>query len=237
MGKDSREWRRAPSPIADPMVEAMFASAEGAGLAAQSLFGGRFAEDGEPFGTVVWMKTQDAFTLPGERGCRVDITARTDRDEVVLGEVQVLADKTLLDRDLFEAARAHTAHKGGLPVREVVEMGTPGLREFAAMDKGFQQFLSQYDYAANDPEVRRKYQDWYIELWRRQENERAAEERGVAIGEERGEKRGEERGIAFGEERRGFAIARNMLRDGEPVEKIMRYTGLTLAEVKGIDAT
>jgi len=131
----------------------------------------------------------------------------------------------------------HTAHKGGLPVREVVEMGTPGLREFAAMDKGFQQFLSQYDYAANDPEVRRKYQDWYIELWRRQENERAAEERGVAIGEERGEKRGEERGIAIGAKRNTLEIARNMLRDGEPVEKIVRYTGLSMAEIKDLGAT
>ena len=34
------------------------------------------------------------------------------------------------------------------------------------------------------------------------------------------------------EQRKAFAIARNMLADGEPIEKIMKYTGLTHAEIE-----
>ena len=37
-----------------------------------------------------------------------------------------------------------------------------------------------------------------------------------------------------GEKRKAFAIAREMLLDGEPVEKIMRYTGLTREEVEDL---
>ena len=33
---------------------------------------------------------------------------------------------------------------------------------------------------------------------------------------------------------RNFEIARNMLLDGEPVEKIVRYTGLTADEVEDL---
>jgi hypothetical protein len=32
-----------------------------------------------------------------------------------------------------------------------------------------------------------------------------------------------------------LAVARNMIADGEPVEKITRYTGLTSEEVENLD--
>ncbi len=35
-----------------------------------------------------------------------------------------------------------------------------------------------------------------------------------------------------GEKRKAFAIARNMVADGESIEKIIRYTGLSHAEVE-----
>jgi predicted transposase/invertase (TIGR01784 family) len=38
-----------------------------------------------------------------------------------------------------------------------------------------------------------------------------------------------------GEQRKAFAIARNMTAKGEPVEKIMMYTGLTREEVENLD--
>ena len=41
----------------------------------------------------------------------------------------------------------------------------------------------------------------------------------------------EDRGKEKGEKAKAIAIARNMLLDGEPVEKIMKYTGLTADEV------
>ena len=37
-----------------------------------------------------------------------------------------------------------------------------------------------------------------------------------------------------GEATRAFTIARNMMLDGEPVEKIIRYTGLTAKEVESL---
>jgi predicted transposase/invertase (TIGR01784 family) len=37
-----------------------------------------------------------------------------------------------------------------------------------------------------------------------------------------------------GEQRKAFAIARNMITEGEPVEKITRYTGLTREEVENL---
>jgi predicted transposase/invertase (TIGR01784 family) len=45
----------------------------------------------------------------------------------------------------------------------------------------------------------------------------------------------EDRGMQTGEQRKAFAIARNMTAEGEPVEKIARYTGLTREEVENLD--
>ena len=42
----------------------------------------------------------------------------------------------------------------------------------------------------------------------------------------------EDRGLRRGIEQRSIEIARAMIADGEPVEKIERYTGLTTAEVE-----
>ena len=41
-------------------------------------------------------------------------------------------------------------------------------------------------------------------------------------------------GVQEGEKIRAFAMARNMLAENEPVDKIMRYTGLSREEVKSI---
>ena len=45
------------------------------------------------------------------------------------------------------------------------------------------------------------------------------------------EDRGEKRGRKAGRQEEKLEIARMMLSDGEPVEKIMRYTGLTRQEI------
>ena len=42
---------------------------------------------------------------------------------------------------------------------------------------------------------------------------------------------------ARAEERKAIAIAQNMMADGEPVEKITRYTGLTHEEVENLRDT
>jgi predicted transposase/invertase (TIGR01784 family) len=45
----------------------------------------------------------------------------------------------------------------------------------------------------------------------------------------------EDRGLQRGLQEKAFDIARNMMVDGEPVEKIVRYTGLTREEVENLD--
>ena len=50
----------------------------------------------------------------------------------------------------------------------------------------------------------------------------------IATAEDRGERRGELKGRAAEK----IEIARTMIADGEPVEKIVRYTGLTIEELK-----
>lgn len=49
-----------------------------------------------------------------------------------------------------------------------------------------------------------------------------------------GMKKAEERGEQRGEQRKSIEIARNMIEDGEPVEKIMRYTGLERESIENL---
>lgn len=44
----------------------------------------------------------------------------------------------------------------------------------------------------------------------------------------------EEKGRKKGMEERSLEIAREMLQDGEPIEKIIRYTGLSENEISGL---
>ena len=41
-------------------------------------------------------------------------------------------------------------------------------------------------------------------------------------------------GLAEGEKKRSFQIAKQMLADGEQIEKIVRYTGLSAEEVQAL---
>jgi hypothetical protein len=60
--------------------------------------------------------------------------------------------------------------------------------------------------------------------------ERTAEKRGEIRGEKRGEKRGEQRG----EIKVKLETARRMLNDDMPIDRIIKYTGLTEEEIKGL---
>jgi predicted transposase/invertase (TIGR01784 family) len=61
----------------------------------------------------------------------------------------------------------------------------------------------------------------------------------IATAEDRGRQEGiqigEQRGLQIGRREGAFAMARNMIADGEPVEKITRYTDLTREEVENLD--
>ncbi len=53
-------------------------------------------------------------------------------------------------------------------------------------------------------------------------------------GKAEGKAEGIAEGIAEGKEERNIEIARQMKLDGEPLEKIMRYTGLSVQEIEKI---
>jgi predicted transposase/invertase (TIGR01784 family) len=61
----------------------------------------------------------------------------------------------------------------------------------------------------------------------------------IATAEDRGRQEGlqigAQKGLQEGEQRKAFAMARNMMAAGEPVEKIARYTGLTREEVENLN--
>jgi predicted transposase/invertase (TIGR01784 family) len=54
--------------------------------------------------------------------------------------------------------------------------------------------------------------------------------------EMRGEKRGEERGKAIGGQEKAFAIVRNLLDMGLPLEKITKATGIPIEEIEQLRA-
>ncbi|MDR1328384.1 MAG: Rpn family recombination-promoting nuclease/putative transposase, partial [Oscillospiraceae bacterium] len=96
------------SPLADPVVAAIFSDADSAGLAMQSFLDAALAEDGIQIGKVIEVTPQSYYKHPGERGCRIDVKAATDENERVFNEVQLNIDPTILQRNLFSAARALT---------------------------------------------------------------------------------------------------------------------------------
>ena len=85
--------------------------------------------------------------------------------------------------------------------------------------------------------------DLYLEMGVRIRDELGGQEtsfkdglnQGISIGITQGVTQGIDLGIPEGENRKAYAAAHLMLADGEPVEKIARYTGLTVAQIETID--
>ena len=69
----------------------------------------------------------------------------------------------------------------------------------------------------------------YIPLW-----ERDARKEGEKIGEKRGKKEGKEEGKEEGKKEGKKEIAKQMLLDNMPIEKVIKYTGLTEKEIKAL---
>ena len=69
--------------------------------------------------------------------------------------------------------------------------------------------------------------DMEIQVMKRHVAEKARLE-----GEKKGERRGEKRGKMIGEKRGREAVAMEMLKDGEPIDKITKYSKLTEAAIR-----
>ncbi|MDR1788695.1 MAG: Rpn family recombination-promoting nuclease/putative transposase, partial [Treponema sp.] len=92
------------SPLADPVVGAIFSDAQNAGLAAASLIGAVLEKDGIFIREVVSVTPQRHHKEPGSRGVRIDVEVATEADEVIIVEVQLFPDDSLYQRNLFAAS-------------------------------------------------------------------------------------------------------------------------------------
>jgi predicted transposase/invertase (TIGR01784 family) len=95
----------AMSPLADPVVGAIFDSVENAGLAAQSLVGSILAEDGIKIGRVISI-TPQKIEIPNVtfRTTRVDIMIETENGEQIMVEVQMCREP-LLERNILAVSQ------------------------------------------------------------------------------------------------------------------------------------
>jgi len=93
------------SPLADPVVNAMCASVEVAGLAMESLISLTLKEDKQKLnGKVTSVIPQKAYTATRSRSCRVDIENATDANEKIIAAVQINPDPNIMIRNIFEAS-------------------------------------------------------------------------------------------------------------------------------------
>ena len=90
------------SPLADPVVNAIFANAEVSGLAAESFIRAVFeSDDNKLNGKVISVIPQNSFSDPHNRGCRVDVYVETDKNEKIIFEINIYPDKTIIQRDFL----------------------------------------------------------------------------------------------------------------------------------------
>ena len=92
------------------------------------------------------------------------------------------------------------------------------LKELMAMDTAIYKANEKMEFLANDKEVLRLYH--LREM--------------VQIDYDSGMRKAKDEGRTEGKGERSIEIARSMKADGEPMEKIMRYTGLTATAIENL---
>ena len=122
------EHQIALSPLADPVMGAIFANAEVAGLAAASLVRVIVEAEGKSayIGKVVSVTPQRSHIDADNRSCRVDIEIVTDKDERIIVEVQTNPDPTIQHRNVFAASHifVESSSKGTNPHQMILKMPT-----------------------------------------------------------------------------------------------------------------
>ncbi|MDR0991852.1 MAG: Rpn family recombination-promoting nuclease/putative transposase [Ruminococcus sp.] len=168
----------AMSPLADPIVGAIFESVEKAGLAAQSLVGSILAEDGIKIGKVKAVTAQKYYKEnPLGRGCRVDILVESGSNENTLIEVQ-MSPQPIMARNLFEYAQfVVSTLQSGTPTydisRHLPKIVVINICDFDVRSKGNDDFIQPVKqmYTKN-PEVAMDYLNIYnVQLTKFREKE------------------------------------------------------------------
>ena len=99
-------------------------------------------------------------------------------------------------------------------------------------DKIFDKLFKEAEIAKFTKKELREYED-SLKAYRDIKNSLdTALQQGFEKGHEKGKEEGLAEGLAEGRDKRSIEIAREMLAEGESIEKIMRYTGLTEAQIK-----
>ena len=104
---------------------------------------------------------------------------------------------------------------------------TLGNRPKELRDKIFDKLFAEAEIAKFTKKELREYED-SLKAYRDIKNS-------LDTAREQGFEKGHEKGRAEGRDERSFEIAREMLADGESIEKIMRYTGLTETQIREIE--
>jgi hypothetical protein len=98
------------SPLADPVVSAIFANEKVAGLAAESLIRATLNADNPELNIakIISVTPQRSHIGAFTRGCRVDVEVETINNEIVVFEVELNPSEIIIQRDLLSASRIFT---------------------------------------------------------------------------------------------------------------------------------
>lgn len=114
------------SPLADPVIGAIFSSVEEAGLAAKSFISAILESDNNTKleGKLIRITPQHYHLDPISRSCRVDVEVETDANERVIFEIQTSPDASIMKRDLFSTSHImlETSNKGDLAYQMAKKM-------------------------------------------------------------------------------------------------------------------
>ena len=106
MTTDPNDLSFALSPLADPVVGAIFANVDVSALAGKSIINSvhEAENEGKMKGKIIRITPQFSHVSPGNRGCRVDVEIETDANEFFRYEIEIAPSTLILLRALFSAS-------------------------------------------------------------------------------------------------------------------------------------
>jgi predicted transposase/invertase (TIGR01784 family) len=113
------------SPLANPVVSAIFLNVQSAGMAARSIIDAILKSDSSGLnGKIIRITPQSTYDNPRFRGCRVDVEVETDANELIVFEIQIFTDTYINVRNLFSSSHTFvtTSNKGDSPAEMAKNM-------------------------------------------------------------------------------------------------------------------
>ena len=102
---DLERKKLAMSPLAGPVIAAIFSNTDTAGEAAASIVKAVLESNNNIIkGKITSITPQQVHSSPNVRSCRIDVMVKTDQNEYILVEIQVNPDKHIVLRNLFNTS-------------------------------------------------------------------------------------------------------------------------------------